>query len=81
VKIKTPLVEICRVFESIVLEKLFDWASASIEKPLNQPALPHAIIALNATDNSIDARQWDVQEATQRLMADIEGAISRVPRF
>jgi hypothetical protein len=48
---------------------------------LNQPALPHAIIALNATDNSIETRQWDVQEATQILMSDIAGAISRVPRY
>ncbi|KAE8449132.1 hypothetical protein EG329_008516 [Mollisiaceae sp. DMI_Dod_QoI] len=70
-----------KVFESTVLEKLLDWASASIEKSLNQPALPHVIIALNATDLKIDEKQWDVQEATRILMSDIEGAISRVPRF
>ncbi len=70
-----------RVFESIVLEKLLDWASASIEKSLNQPALPHVIIALNATDLKIDEKQWDTKEATRILMSDIEGAISRVPRF
>jgi hypothetical protein len=70
-----------RVFESIVLEKLLDWASASIEKSLNQPALPHVIIALNATDLKIDEKQWDIKEATRILMSDIEGAISRVPRF
>jgi hypothetical protein len=69
------------VFESIVLEKLLDWASASIEKSLNQPALPHVIIALNATDLKIDEKQWNVEDATHILMSDIEGAISRVPRF
>jgi hypothetical protein len=69
------------VFESIVLEKLLDWASASIEKSLNQPALPHVIIALNATDLKIDEKQWNVEDATRILMSDIEGAISRVPRF
>ena len=70
-----------RVFESVVLEKLLDWASASIEKSLNQPALPHVIIALNATELKIDERQWDVDEATSILMSDIGAAISRVPRF
>ena len=69
------------MFESIVLEKLLDWASASIEKSLNQPALPHVIIALNATDLKIDEKQWNVEDATRILMSDIEGAISRVPRF
>jgi hypothetical protein len=64
-----------------VLEKLLDWASASIEKSLNQPALPHMIIALNASDLQLDEKQWGVEEATRILMDDIEGAISRVPRF
>jgi hypothetical protein len=70
-----------KTFESIVLEKLLDWASASIEKSLNQPALPHMIIALNASDLSLDERQWGVEEATRCLLSDIEGAIHRVPRF
>jgi hypothetical protein len=64
-----------------VLEKLLDWASASIESSLNQPALPHVIIALNATELTIDDKQWDIEEATRILMSDIEGAIARVPRF
>jgi hypothetical protein len=68
-----------RVFESIVLEKLLKWAEASISKSINQPALPHAIIVLNATDNSIDPAQWNPEEATRKLMADIAGAIDRVP--
>jgi hypothetical protein len=64
-----------------VLEKLLDWAAASIEKSLNQPILPHVIIALNATDINIDEKQWDKEEATRILMSDIEGAINRVPKF
>ena len=64
-----------------MLEKLLDWASASIESSLNQPALPHVIIALNATELTIDDKQWDIEEATRILMSDIEGAIARVPRF
>lgn len=69
------------MFESIVLEKLLDWASASIEKSLNQPALPHVIIALNASEITPSNQQWDVKRATETLMADIEGAINRVPRL
>lgn len=70
-----------RTFESTVLSRLVSWASASIEKSLNQPALPHVIIALNATDMSIDQNQWDVNEATKKLMSDIKGAVNRVPEF
>lgn len=62
-----------------MLEKLLKWAEASINKSINQPALPHAIIVLNATDNNIDPAQWDPEEATTKLMADIAGAIDRVP--
>ncbi|PQE03570.1 patatin-like serine protein [Rutstroemia sp. NJR-2017a BVV2] len=70
-----------KVFESTVLEKLLDWAVASTEKSLNQPTLPHVIIALNATDINIDEKQWDKEEATRILMSDIEGAINRIPKF
>lgn len=52
-----------------------------MEKSLNQPALPHAIVALNATDMSIDKDQWDVAEATKKLMSDIKGAVDRVSEF
>ncbi|KAK7965849.1 uncharacterized protein PG986_000126 [Apiospora aurea] len=61
------------------------WAScssggaASIDKSLNQPVLPHAVIVLNATDTSVDAREWDIPSATELLMADIRGAIHREP--
>ncbi|KAI3316635.1 FabD/lysophospholipase-like protein [Xylariaceae sp. AK1471] len=69
-----------RAFESTVLEKLLDWGSASIDKSLNQPALPHAIIVLNATEN-VDEKEWDVNTATNLLLQDIRGAIFREPRF
>ncbi|KAI9849895.1 MAG: hypothetical protein M1837_000109 [Sclerophora amabilis] len=68
-----------RTFESVVLQKLLDWASASIEKSLNQPALPHAIVVLNATDTSIDPSQWDVRTATRKLLSVVEKAIDRDP--
>jgi len=62
------------------LEKLLEWGSASIDKSLNQPALPHAIIVLNATEN-VDEREWDIDTATNLLLDDIRGAIFREPRF
>lgn len=64
-----------------MLNKLVSWASASMDKSLNQPALPHAIIALNATDMSIDQNQWDVGNATQKLMSDIKDATERISEF
>jgi hypothetical protein len=63
------------------LDKLLNWAAASIEKSLNQPLLPHAIIALNATDNAINPLQREVHEATKTLLNDVDDAIAAVPKF
>lgn len=68
-----------RAFESTVLDKLLHWGAASIDKSLNQPVLPHAVIVLNATDASVDEREWEIAAATQMLMSDIQGAIHREP--
>ena len=68
-----------RTFESTVLTKLIRWASSSFESSLGQPALPHLIIALNATDLAIDARQWDVDEATRKFLSDNETAVGIMP--
>lgn len=65
----------------LVLNKLISWAAACLEKSLNQPALPHAIIASNFTDVSIDLRQWDASTATKKLMSDFENLIDRVEKF
>ncbi|KAI1385436.1 FabD/lysophospholipase-like protein [Hypoxylon trugodes] len=68
-----------RSFESVVLDKLIRWGAASIDKSLNQPVLPHAIIVFNATDINVDEKEWDITKATQMLMADIHGAVFREP--
>ncbi|XDG06053.1 hypothetical protein ABKA04_005668 [Annulohypoxylon sp. FPYF3050] len=68
-------------FESTVLEKLMQWGSSSIEKSLNQPTLPHAIIVLNATDEVGDEEEWDVKTATDRFLEDIKNAVFHGPRF
>ena len=62
-----------------MLTKLVQWAAASFEKSLGQPALPHVIIVLNATDLAIDPTQWDVKEATRKLLSDVESSIERIP--
>jgi hypothetical protein len=48
-----------------------------MEKSLNQPTLPHAVIALNATDMEVDPREWDTEHATSVLMSTVAGAIHR----
>jgi hypothetical protein len=68
-----------RTFESAVLTKLVQWASVSMEKSLNQPALPHAIIALNATDMAIDSNQWETQHSTDKLLSDVRDAVRKIP--
>ncbi|KAI2468208.1 hypothetical protein F4781DRAFT_399238 [Annulohypoxylon bovei var. microspora] len=65
-----------RSFESTVLDKLIKWGAASVDKSLNQPVLPHAIIVLNATED-VDEKEWDVTTATELLMSTIQGAIFR----
>jgi len=53
-----------RVIEN-TMERLVQWAAAALETSSNQPILPHLIIALNASENTVDAEQWDVDVATR----------------
>ena len=48
-----------------------------MEKSLNQPTLPHAVIALNATDMEVDGKEWNPEVATQTLMSSVAAAIHR----
>ena len=68
-----------RAFESTVLRRLVQWGARSIDASLNQPALPHAVIVLNATEGGVDEGEWDVGAATETLLADIRGAVHREP--
>ncbi|KAF2650662.1 hypothetical protein K491DRAFT_697115 [Lophiostoma macrostomum CBS 122681] len=70
-----------KTFESSVLSKLIEWASAAMEKSLNQPTLPHAVIALNATDMGVDENEWDPKHATDALMSTVADAINRDPSY
>ena len=62
-----------------MLTKLLDWGEACIDKSLNQPTLPHAILTLNATDN-FDDDQLDIVTATRTLMDASASAVYNVPR-
>lgn len=64
-----------RTFASAVLAKLINWAADSLEKSLNQPTLPHLVIALNATDLDIDPSGWDPQSATEKFFEDYSEAV------
>lgn len=64
-----------RTFQTDALEKLLDWGSVSLEKSVNQPALPHAIIAVNASDLGINEAEWDVEVATARLLSSVKNSL------
>ena len=73
-----------KTFQSAVLTKLLDWGVAALEKSLNQPALPHCVVALNGSDPGIDEREWDINFATQSLLSSVKGSldyVEGVPRF
>ncbi|KAI1325062.1 FabD/lysophospholipase-like protein [Xylariaceae sp. FL0255] len=67
-----------RSFESTVLDKLVEWGANSLDKSLNQPVLPHAIIVFNASEN-VDEEEWESTKSTELLMATIDGAVIREP--
>ena len=63
-----------RVIE-VVIEQLIRWAAAALETSSNQPALPHAIIVLNASENTTDPELWDVDKSTAALMQSVHRAL------
>ncbi|KAK4551312.1 hypothetical protein LTR86_011241 [Recurvomyces mirabilis] len=73
-----------KTFQSAVLTRLLDWGVAALERSINQPSLPQCIVVLNGCDPSIDSREWDLDYATQSLLATVGGAldyVEGVPRF
>jgi len=69
------------MFQTEVLQKLITWAYSSIDKSINQPNLPHIIIVLNATETTIDERQWDIEVATNKLLDDYKDSIYQVQKL
>ena len=57
----------CRAIESSLVP-LLRWGSASIETSVDQPALPHVIVALNAVDVHVHSGKWGLKEVTDRIL-------------
>jgi hypothetical protein len=55
-----------------------EWGAASLEKSVNQPTLPHAIIALNASDISVSLAEKDVHSATEGLLEANKDCLDRI---
>lgn len=64
-----------------VLKHLVEWAAAALEKASIQPVLPHVIIALNASKNSIDETLWDPKVATLAVLDSISRTVNRNNTF
>lgn len=69
------------MFQTEVLQRLVEWAYSSIDKSINQPSLPHIIIVLNATENAIDEKQWNLEVATKKLLEDYRDSIHQVQKL
>lgn len=52
-----------------------------MENSSNQPVLPHAIIVLNASENDIDQKLWDVDSATSELLNSLSRTVFKSPVF
>ncbi|KAF2128735.1 hypothetical protein P153DRAFT_340903 [Dothidotthia symphoricarpi CBS 119687] len=57
-----------KTFEATTLLPLLEWGIASLEMSINQPTLPHAIIALNSTEVGVYTDEWDSRRATENLL-------------
>jgi uncharacterized protein (DUF1778 family) len=69
-----------RVIEG-VFERLIEWAAAALETSSNQPVLPCAIIALNATEITIEPELWDVETATSKLLESLSMTVHQNAAF
>ncbi|KAH7392786.1 acyl transferase/acyl hydrolase/lysophospholipase [Pyrenochaeta sp. MPI-SDFR-AT-0127] len=67
-----------RTFEVTTLRPLLEWGEASLETSVNQPTLPHAIIALNSTDLDGPINEWSSETATQNLLDANQGCLHPV---
>ena len=64
-----------------MLERLIEWAAAALETASNQPILPYAILALNASENDIDPDLWDVEKATRDLLDSLSNTVNQNVTF
>ncbi|KIW04786.1 uncharacterized protein PV09_03974 [Verruconis gallopava] len=69
-----------RVIEG-VFERLIEWASAALEAASNQPVLPAAVIALNATEINVEPELWDVERGTRSLLDSLATTVRENSTF
>ncbi|PPJ52527.1 hypothetical protein CBER1_10254 [Cercospora berteroae] len=69
-----------KVFQN-VLKKLVAWGAASLEKSLNSPRLPHAILVLNMC--SADCSEWEADATTDSVLNDCDAnsGLGCIPHF
>lgn len=60
---------------------MIEWAAAALETSSNQPVLPSAIIALNATEVNIAPEFWDVNITTERLLDSLAQTVHHNAAF
>ncbi|KAF2667466.1 hypothetical protein BT63DRAFT_456762 [Microthyrium microscopicum] len=63
-----------RVIEGVI-ETMVEWAAAALETAYNQPILPYAVVALNATDESTPEELWDVNVSTSAILSSFSGIL------
>ncbi|KAF2453568.1 hypothetical protein BDY21DRAFT_292842 [Lineolata rhizophorae] len=80
VKLRTNYYNVYRAAEQMVLQ-LLDWGTNSVEHSSNQPTLPHAIVAVNMSPNSLGPEFWETGHATQWLFSGVDSALSLNPEF
>ncbi|KAF2729081.1 hypothetical protein EJ04DRAFT_503032 [Polyplosphaeria fusca] len=64
-----------------VLERLLEWGSVAIETTYNQPILPYAILALNATESDVESQLWDVEMSTKSLLESLANTVNKNVKF
>ncbi|OCL08909.1 FabD/lysophospholipase-like protein [Glonium stellatum] len=69
-----------RTVENIV-ELLLDWGKQSVQHSSNHPALPHAVIVLNMTNNDLPLEDWEIRNTTDWLLSGIDASLHNNPKF
>ncbi|KAF8462152.1 acyl transferase/acyl hydrolase/lysophospholipase [Kalaharituber pfeilii] len=67
-----------RTFEAIV-ERLIRWADGVFEHSVNQPLLPHAIVIVNAFEETVSTGSWYTTGLTEQLLNKYSDTIGSNP--
>ncbi|KAK6220922.1 hypothetical protein LQW54_001842 [Pestalotiopsis sp. IQ-011] len=64
-----------------VVEKLLEWADQNHSSSINLPSKPHAVIALNKSNNSTADDQWNRATATEGFLNSMDKQLRNNPTF